>query len=126
MVLCDLYELRCELADDPAGLLARKATIRIFHYSGTSIEYRDTPNLLKAPKTISGPLIQQIADAYEYVLNEIATGLTMARSGFETVHRYPKKVVPGLVSRMWEGELMKSIILSKQKKGDVAQWENRT
>ncbi len=85
-------------ADDPAGLLARKATIRIFHYSGMTIEYGDTPNLLKTPKTISGPLIQQIADAYEYVVNEIATGLTMARSGFETVHRYPVRVIREVIT----------------------------
>jgi len=85
-------------ADDPSGLLARKSTIRIFHYSGTAIQYGDTPNLLKTPKTIKGPLIQQIADAYEYVVNEISTGLTMARSGFETVHRYPVRVIREVIT----------------------------
>jgi len=80
-------------ADEPSGLLARKAAIRIFHYSGTKGEYGDTPNLLKTPRTISGPLIMQIADAYEYVLNEIASGLTLARSGFETMHRYPVRAI---------------------------------
>jgi len=85
-------------ADDPSGLLARKSTIRIFHYSGSSIEYGDTPNLLKTPKTINGSLIQQIANAYEYVVNEISTGLVLARSGFETVHRYPVRVIREVIT----------------------------
>jgi ATP-dependent DNA helicase RecG len=85
-------------AEDPSGLLARKSTVRIFHYSGTTIQYADTPNLLKTPKTIKGPLTQQISDAYEYVINEISTGLTMARSGFETVHRYPVRVIREVIT----------------------------
>ena len=80
-------------ADDPSGILAGKATIRIFHYSGLKIEHGPVPNLLKTPKTITGPLVRQISDAYEYVLNEIATGLTLASSGFETAHRYPTRVI---------------------------------
>jgi len=80
-------------ADDPSGILAGKAAIRIFHYAGLKIEHGPVPNLLKTPKTITGPLVRQISDAYEYVLNEIATGLTLASSGFETVHRYPTRVI---------------------------------
>jgi ATP-dependent DNA helicase RecG len=80
-------------ADDPSGILACKAAIRIFLYSGTRIEHGPIPNLRKAPKTISGPLVRQITDSYEYVLNEIAKGLTIATSGFETVHRYPTRVI---------------------------------
>lgn len=80
-------------ADDPSGILASKAAIRIFHYSGSKVGHSPVPNLLKTPKTITGPLVRQIADAYEYVLNEIARGLTLASSGFETVHRYPTRVI---------------------------------
>lgn len=80
-------------ADDPSGILANKAAIRIFHYSGMKVEHGPVPNLLKTPKTISGPLVRQIADAFEYVLNEIARGLTLASSGFETIHRYPTRVI---------------------------------
>jgi ATP-dependent DNA helicase RecG len=65
--------------------MACKAAIRIFHYTGTRIEHRPVPNLIKNPKTISGPLIRQNEDAYEYVLNEIVGGLRLAASGFETV-----------------------------------------
>ena len=40
-----------------------------------------------------GPLIKQIEDAYEYVINEIAGGLRLSASGFETVHCYPTRVI---------------------------------
>lgn len=80
-------------AEDPSGILSSKASVRIFHYSGTRIEHGAIPNLLKSPRTITGPLIKQITDAYAYVVNEIAQGLTLAKSGFETVHRYPTRVI---------------------------------
>lgn len=80
-------------ADDPGALMGCKAAIRIFHYSGTRIEHGPVPNLKKTPKTITGPLIEQIARADEYVRNEIASGLTLAASGFETVHHYPTRVI---------------------------------
>jgi len=80
-------------AEDPSGVLAGKTAIRIFHYSGQKVEHGPVPNLLKTPKTITGPLVRQISDAYEYVRNEIAAGLTLAASGFETVHRYPTRVI---------------------------------
>lgn len=80
-------------AEDPSGILSSKAAVRIFHYSGLRIEHGPIPNLLKTPKTISGPLIQQITDSYLYVINEIAQGLTIAASGFETIHRYPTRVI---------------------------------
>ena len=80
-------------ADDPSGVLAGKVAIRIFHYAGLKIEHGPVPNLLKTPKTVTGPLVRQISDAYEYVLNEIAAGLTLSSSGFETVHRYPTRVI---------------------------------
>ncbi len=80
-------------AEDPSGILSSKTAVRVFHYAGTRIEHGAVPNLLKPPKTITGPLIKQIADAYAYVINEIAKGLTLAKSGFETVHRYPTRVI---------------------------------
>ncbi len=80
-------------ADDPSGVLAAKAAIRVFHYTGKRIEHGPLPNLRKTPKTITGPLIRQVADAYAYVAGEIAQGLTLAASGFDTVHRYPARVI---------------------------------
>lgn len=83
-------------ADEPGGLLASQQTradIRVFHYRGNRVEPGAVPNLLKTPKTISGPIPLQIAYASAYVLDELAAGLTLATSGFKTVHRYPERVV---------------------------------
>ncbi|WP_216644624.1 ATP-binding protein [Candidatus Thiodictyon syntrophicum] len=83
-------------AYEPGGLLAAQQTradVRVFHYRGNRIEPGAVPNLLKAPKTISGPLPVQIAQASAYVLDELAAGLTLAASGFKTVHRYPERVI---------------------------------
>jgi len=83
-------------AEEPGGLLASQQTradIRVFHYRGNRIEPGAVPNLLKPPKTISGAIPNQIARASVYVLDELAAGLTLAASGFKTVHRYPERVV---------------------------------
>lgn len=80
-------------AEDPAGLLAGKASVRIFRYKGDRIQHDPTPNLLKPPKTIGGPLIRQIADALEYLKGELATGVEMGPLGFEVVQRYPVRVL---------------------------------
>lgn len=83
-------------ADEPGGLLAAhrsRADVRVFHYRGNQIEPGAVPNLLKPPKTISGPVPLQIAHASAYVLDELAAGLTLASSGFKTVHRYPERVI---------------------------------
>jgi len=83
-------------AEHPGALLAASGTradIRIFHYKGTVIEAGEVPNLKKAPKTLSGPLYWLIAQAHAYVLDEIAGGLTLAASGFRTIHRYPERVI---------------------------------
>lgn len=83
-------------ADAPGSLLAAhgmRADIRIFHYKGKSIERDAVPNLWLAPRTISGPVATQIANAHTYVLERLAQGLTMAGSGFKTAYRFPERVV---------------------------------
>jgi len=83
-------------ADEPGGLLAAQQTradVRVFHYRGNSVEPGAVPNLIKPPKTIAGPILVQIARANGYVLDELAAGLTLAASGFKTVHRYPERVI---------------------------------
>ena len=80
-------------AEDSAGLLASKASVRMLHYKGDRVQHSPTPNLLKPPKTIGGPLIRQIADSIEYVKNELATGVEMGPLGFEVVNRYPLRVL---------------------------------
>lgn len=83
-------------ADHPGALLAAggtRADVRVFHYKGTQIEAAAVPNLKKAPKTFSGPLYRLIEQAHVYVMDELAEGLTLAKSGFRTVHRYPERVI---------------------------------
>lgn len=83
-------------ADEPGGLLAAqhaRADVRVFHYRGNRVEPGSVPNLIKPPKTIAGPILLQIARTSAYVLEELAAGLTMASSGFRTLHRYPERVI---------------------------------
>lgn len=83
-------------ADYPGALLASigtRADVRVFHYKGTAIEAGEVPNLKKTPKTLSGPAYRLIGQAHAYVLDELAGGLTLAASGFRTVHRYPERVI---------------------------------
>ena len=80
-------------AEDPAGVLASKTSVRVFHYKGERIQHGPTPNLLKPPRTIGGPLIRQIADTLDYLKNELSTGVEMGPLGFEVVHRYPVRVL---------------------------------
>ncbi len=80
-------------AEDPSGLMVAKTSVRVFHYKGDQVIHGTTPNLLKPPKTIGGPLIQQIASTLEYVVNELATGVKLGPYGFEIVQRYPLRVL---------------------------------
>ena len=83
-------------ADEPGALLAghgMRADIRVFHYQGKTIQRGEVPNLLLPPKTIAGPVVEQIAEAQAYVLGRVAIGLTMEGSGFKTRYRFPERVI---------------------------------
>ena len=80
-------------AENPGGLLGTKAGVRVFHYKGDRIERTPTPNLQRPPASFTGPIVTQISDAYQYVLNELATGVQMGPFGFEIVQRYPARVI---------------------------------
>ena len=83
-------------ADEPGALLAgqgMRADIRVFHYKGKAVLRGAVPNLLMPPKTISGPVAEQIAKAQVYVLERLAVGLTMEGSGFKARYRYPERVI---------------------------------
>jgi len=83
-------------ADEPGGLLAAhdtRADIRLMVYDGKTPLPGATPNLKKPPKTIRGPLIDQIDAAVKTVLDELAHGLTLSGSGFKARHVYPERVV---------------------------------
>ncbi len=83
-------------AHEPGSLLAAydsRADIRLMVYSGKTAASGAVPNLRKTPLTIRGPLIVQIDDAVKAVLRELDEGLTLASSGFKTLHVYPERVV---------------------------------
>ena len=83
-------------ADEPGALLAgqgMRADVRVFHYQGRTVQHGEVPNLLLPPKTISGPVVEQIAKAQAYVLERLAQGLTMEGSGFKTRYRFPPRVI---------------------------------
>ena len=83
-------------AEEPGSLLAAhgsRADIRLMIYDGKQAVPGATPNLRKSPKTIRGPLIEQIDTAVKAVLDELAQGLTLSGSGFKTKHIYPERVV---------------------------------
>lgn len=80
-------------AEFPSDLMDTKCTVRVFQFSGDVIEERgETLNLVGAPKTISGPVIRQIADASEYVLTLLRNGLRVP-SGFVTIYQIPERAV---------------------------------
>ena len=83
-------------ADEPGALLAgqgMRADIRVFHYKGKAVVRGEVPSLLLPPKTITGPVVEQIAKAQAYVLERLAVGLTMEGSGFKTRYRFPERVI---------------------------------
>lgn len=83
-------------ADEPGSLLAAydtRADIRLMVYDGKAALPGATPNLRKTPKTIRGPLIDQIDMAVKTVLDDLAQGITLSGSGFQTRHVYPERVV---------------------------------
>ncbi len=80
-------------AEQPAGLLAAKASVRVFHYKTEAVEHSPKPSLVKKPKSFSGPILSQINDSYAYVIDELAAGIQMGPLGFEIVQQYPVRVI---------------------------------
>ncbi len=80
-------------AEEPSGLLASKAAVRVFHYRGPKMSTDPNTNLVRKPVTVSGPLIQLIPDAIQTVINELATGVQFGPLGFEIVQKYPVRVL---------------------------------
>lgn len=80
-------------AEQPGNLLNEKCAIRVFHYRGDRIERDAQPNLVRTPRTISGPLITLIPGAVQAIIDELASGVQMGPFGFEIVQSYPKRVI---------------------------------
>ncbi len=80
-------------AEDPSGVMAAKTAIRIFHYRGTETGTDPNTNLVRKPVTVGGPLIRQITDTKQAVINELAEKVQYGPFGFEIVQRYPVRVI---------------------------------
>lgn len=83
-------------ADEPGSLLAAsggRADIRVMVYDGKQVIAGATPNFRKPPKTVRGPLIDQVDAAVRLVLDYLAEGVVLSGSGFKAVHAYPERVV---------------------------------
>ena len=58
---------------NPAVVLKSKCGIKISHHYGKSRNYTGTPNFVKRPFTIEGPLMKQIEDAVAYYKKVVAS-----------------------------------------------------
>lgn len=79
-------------ADYPSDLMEAKCAIRVLQYVGTIETIGETPNLIGVPKTIQGPLKKQIADAHDYVLTLLRSGIRIP-SGFKTEYLIPERAL---------------------------------
>jgi ATP-dependent DNA helicase RecG len=83
-------------ADDPGSLLAAhdsRADVRVMVYDGKHMLAGSSPNFRKPPKTIRGPLIDQIDACVKWVMDALAEGVVHSGSGFVPLHAYPERVV---------------------------------
>ncbi len=81
-------------AEYPAELLGEKCTLRLFHFRGDKIEHRgSTTNLVRAPRTIGGPALNQIRGGLRAVEEELASGMQVSSMGFEVIQRYPRRAI---------------------------------
>jgi len=79
-------------ADYPSELMDTKAAVRIFQYTGNIETIGETPNYIGTPKTIGGPIVEQIKKAHEYVLTLLRSGVRIP-SGFLTEYQIPERAV---------------------------------
>lgn len=83
-------------ADEPGSLLAAfesRADVRVMVYDGKHVIAGSSPNFRKQPKTVRGPLIDQIDATVNLVMDILDDGVVHSGSGFKTLHAYPERVV---------------------------------
>lgn len=83
-------------ADEPGSLLAAhdcRADVRVMVYDGKHVIAGSSPNFRKQPKTVRGPLVDQIDSTVNLVMDILADGVVHSGSGFKTLHAYPERVV---------------------------------
>ena len=85
-------------AEEPGGLLDSKCAVRLFHYRGDNVEHSPSTNLLRPPRTISGPLLRVITETTRVIVDELATGVQVGPLGFEVAQKYPVRVIQEAVT----------------------------
>lgn len=76
----------------PNDILDTKCSIRVFQYEDSLETVRETLNLVGIPKSINGPIVKQIAEAQEYILGLLRSGMRV-RSGFVNKYQLPERAV---------------------------------
>ena len=79
-------------AELPNDLMETKCAVRVFQYTGTIETIGETPNLIRTPKNINGPIVKQIKEAHEYVLTLLEKGIKIP-SGFTTQYQIPERAI---------------------------------
>ncbi|MFW5719629.1 MAG: ATP-binding protein [Candidatus Dojkabacteria bacterium] len=79
-------------AEYPNDILETRCTIRVLQYAGQQEMYEHVPNLLGVPRTIDGPIIQQLQESHEYVLSLLRSGIQIP-SGFTTTYKIPERAI---------------------------------
>lgn len=79
-------------AEFPNDILDSKCSIRVFQYEGNLETIEETLNLIGTPQSINGPIIKQIMQTHELVLNLLRTGIRVP-SGFKTMYSLPERAV---------------------------------
>ena len=79
-------------AEFPNDLMETKCAVRVFQYTGTIETIGETPNLIRTPKNINGPIVKQIKEAHEYVLTLLEKGIKIP-SGFTTQYQIPERAI---------------------------------
>lgn len=84
-------------AEYPNDLMDTKCTVRVFQYEGNIETISETLNLTGTPKTIDGPVIDQINNANDFILNQLREGIRVS-SGFITKYAIPSRAIQEAVT----------------------------
>jgi ATP-dependent DNA helicase RecG len=77
----------------PHTLMETKSAIRVLQFAGKEEIIEETLNLIGAPKTIDGPIVELIEKAHNYILTLLRAGMKIPQSGFITKYRIPERAV---------------------------------
>ena len=80
-------------AEYPHFQMETKCSIRVYQYKREYKKVKEIRETVEKPKIISGPIINQIKEAHQYVLLLLRTGMIIPESGFKTEYKLPERSV---------------------------------